>query len=88
MRQSVIDDNPALQEREAHKLVRLGRALVDALTERGVDDLTSDVVAQLSVMAFGIAFARWIRADEQRSFEDVATDVVRRVGDVARQLEP
>jgi AcrR family transcriptional regulator len=88
MRQSVIDDNPALQEREAHKLVRLGRALVDALTERGVDDLTADVVAQLSVMAFGIAFARWIRADEHRSFEDVATDVVRRVGAVARQLEP
>jgi hypothetical protein len=88
MRQSVIDDNPALQEREAHKLVRLGRALEDALTERGVDDLTADVVAQLSVMAFGIAFARWIRADERRSFEDVATDVVRRVGDVARQLEP
>jgi hypothetical protein len=61
---------------------------VDALTERGVDDLTADVVAQLSVMAFGIAFARWIKADEHRSFEDVATDVVRRIGDVARQLEP
>ncbi|BBY50632.1 TetR family transcriptional regulator [Mycolicibacterium arabiense] len=86
MRQTVIDANPALQEREAHKLVRLGRALVDALTARGVDDLTADVVAQLSVMAFGIAIARWIRTDEDRSFEDVATDVVQRVGIVVREL--
>jgi hypothetical protein len=37
-------------------------------------------------MAFGIAFARWIRADEHRSFEDVATDVVRRAGVVMREL--
>jgi AcrR family transcriptional regulator len=88
MRQSVIDGNPALQEREAHKLVGLGRALVGALRDRGVDELTADVAAQLGVMAFGIAFARWIAPDERRSFEEVSNDVVRQVVVVTRQLEP
>ena len=88
MRQAVIDGNPALQEREAHKLIGLGRALAGALRDRGVDDLTADVAAQLSVMAFGIAFARWIAPDERRSFDDVADEVMRHVAAVTRQLEP
>jgi AcrR family transcriptional regulator len=86
IRQSVIDDNPALQEREALKLVGLGRALAEALRARGIDDLTADVAAQISVATFGMAFARWIRAGEQRSFDDLVTEVLREVGAVTRQL--
>ena len=87
LRQSVIDANPALQEREALKLVGLGRALSGALRDRGVDDMTADVAAQLAVMAFGIAFAHWIAEGEKRSFETIVMDVVREVGAVAAGLD-
>ncbi|MEH3142741.1 MAG: helix-turn-helix domain containing protein [Mycobacterium kyogaense] len=88
LRQSVIDDNPALQEREALKLAYLGRTLADELRARGIEPLAADVAAHLAVMAFGIAFAQWISEGEERSFTDVTTDVVREVGAVAAQLEP
>lgn len=87
LRQSVIDANPALQEREALKLVGLGRALGGALRDRGVDGMTADVAAQLAVMAFGIAFAHWIAEGEQRSFEAIVMDVVREVGVVTGGLD-
>ena len=87
LRQSVIDANPALQEREALKLVGLGRALSGALRDRGVEDMTAEVAAQIAVMAFGIAFAHWIAENEQRSFEAVVMDVVREVGAVAGRLD-
>ena len=87
LRQSVIDANPPLQEREALKLVGLGRALGDALRDRGVADMTAEVAAQIAVMAFGIAFAHWIAEGEQRSFEAIAMDVVREVGAVTGPLD-
>ncbi|OPX11482.1 TetR/AcrR family transcriptional regulator [Mycobacterium sp. AT1] len=87
LRQSVIDANPALQEREALKLVGLGRALGGALRDCGVDDMTADVAAQLAVMAFGIAFAHWIAEGERRSFEAIVMDVVREVGAVTAGLD-
>ncbi|MHA0287954.1 TetR/AcrR family transcriptional regulator [Mycobacterium sp. C3-094] len=88
LRQSVIDDNPALQEREALKLAYLGRTLADELRARGVDGMAADVAAHLAVMSFGIAFTQWITEGEQRSFGDIAMDVLREVGVVAAQLEP
>ncbi|MGA5462265.1 TetR/AcrR family transcriptional regulator [Mycobacterium sp. NPDC050041] len=87
VRQSVIDDNPALREREALKLVGLGQALGGALRDRGVDGMAADVAAQIAVMAFGIAFAHWIAEGEERSFEEIAMDVVREVGAVAGRLD-
>lgn len=76
LRQSVIDGNPALQEREAHKMVRLGSALAEALRTRGVDDLTAEVAARTAVMVFGIAFGQWVADDERRSFDDIAAEVL------------
>jgi AcrR family transcriptional regulator len=87
LRQSVIDANSALQEREALKLVGLGQALGDALRDRGVADMTAEVAAQIAVMAFGIAFAHWIAEDEQRPFEAIAMDVVREVVAVTARLD-
>jgi len=86
LRQSVIDANPALQEREALKLVELGRALGGALRARGVEGTAAEVAAQIAVMAFGIAFAQWIADGEQRSFEPIVMDVIREVGAVAGPL--
>ncbi|HEX5114203.1 MAG TPA: TetR family transcriptional regulator [Pseudonocardiaceae bacterium] len=76
IRQSVIDQNPALQERELHKLATLATTLADALRARGVDELTATLAAESGVTVFGVAFTRWIREDEQRSLAEIETDVL------------
>jgi AcrR family transcriptional regulator len=88
MRQTVIDQNPALQERELHKLAHLATTLADALRARGVDDLAADLAAQSAVTVFGIAFAQWIREGEKRSLADIATSVLRELVTLTRKAPP
>jgi AcrR family transcriptional regulator len=76
-RQAVIDKNPALQERELHKLATLATTVADALRDRGVDDLAATLAAELGLTVFGVAFAQWIREGEDRSLADIETDVLR-----------
>ena len=76
-RQSVIDQNPALQERERHKLASIATTAAAALRARGVDELPATLAAELGTTVFGIAFAQWIREDEQRSLADIAAEVLR-----------
>lgn len=76
-RQTVIERNPALQEREAHKLAGLAATLADALCARGVDPLAATLAAESGTTVFGIAFAQWIRKGEKRSLADIAADVLR-----------
>lgn len=77
IRQSVIDQNPALQERERHKLGSVATTLADALRARGIDEPAATLAAQTGITVFGIAFTQWIAEDEQRSLADIATDVLR-----------
>ena len=76
-RQSVIEQNPALQERERHKLASLATTLANALRGRGVDDLAATLAAESGVTVFGIAFTQWLREGEQRSLADISADVLR-----------
>jgi AcrR family transcriptional regulator len=85
-RQSVIDQNPALQERESHKLTVLGGRLADALRARGFDDLKADTAANVAVMVFGVAFSHWIRDGERRSFDDVAVTVLGELSAMSAEL--
>ncbi len=77
MRQSVIDENPALQEREQHKLAGLATTVAEALRARGVGDPAATLAAQSGTTVFGIAFAQWIREGETRSLSDISSDVLR-----------
>jgi AcrR family transcriptional regulator len=76
MRQQVIDQNPALQERERNKLADLAKTLADALRARGITEPAATLAAQSGSTVFGIAFGQWIREGEQRSFADLAVDVL------------
>ncbi|MFJ1767289.1 TetR family transcriptional regulator [Amycolatopsis sp. NPDC088138] len=75
-RQSVIDRNPALQERELHKLASLATTLADALRARGVTEPAATLAAQSGVTVFGIAFGQWIHEGEERSLADIADSVL------------
>ena len=76
-RQSVIDQNPALRERELHKLAGVATTVAEALRARGIGDPAATLAAQSGSTVFGIAFAQWIREGETRSLPDIATDMFR-----------
>jgi hypothetical protein len=72
----VIDQNPALQERERNKLADLATTLAEALRGRGVGEPAATLAAHSAVTVFGIAFTQWIRDGEQRSFADLQAEVL------------
>ena len=70
-RQRVIDANPALQERERHKMAVLATLSHDALLARGVPDPAARLAAETGATVFGIAFTQWIGEDEHRSLAEI-----------------
>jgi AcrR family transcriptional regulator len=76
LRQSVIDQNPALQERELHKLAGLAATVAEALRARGIGEPAATLAAESGATVFGIAFAQWIREGEERSLHDIESDVI------------
>jgi AcrR family transcriptional regulator len=59
-RQAVIAANPGLQERELSKRAVLASAMADALRGRGVPEPAASLAAEVGVIAFKTAFARWV----------------------------
>jgi len=84
VRQLVIDANPALHERELHKLAGLAITVAEALRARGVGEPAATLAAQSGVTVFGIAFSQWIGEDETRSLPDIASDVLRELLNLAQ----
>jgi AcrR family transcriptional regulator len=76
MRQTVIDQNPALQEREQHKFAGLATTVATALRARGIGEPAATLAAQSGATVFGIAFAQWIREGEERSLSEIASAVL------------
>ncbi|GAA4552244.1 helix-turn-helix domain-containing protein [Pseudonocardia xishanensis] len=70
-RQTVIDANPALQERELHKMVGLADALRDLLRERGVAEPAATLAARVGTLVFEVSFATWIAEGEERSIDTI-----------------
>ncbi|MFK0118550.1 TetR/AcrR family transcriptional regulator [Streptomyces sp. NPDC090994] len=87
-RKAVIDENPALAERELRKMDDLAATLAGTLRARGVDDLAATLAAQTGVAVFGVAFGRWVRDGEERSFEEIVTEVYRELLSLAGAAAP
>jgi AcrR family transcriptional regulator len=87
-RQSVIDQNPALQERERHKLASLATAVAGALHARGVGEPAATLAAESGTTVFAIAFTQWIREDEQRSLTDLTAGVLRELLNLTSSVSP
>ncbi|MGT2425775.1 TetR/AcrR family transcriptional regulator [Amnibacterium kyonggiense] len=79
-RQTVIDANPALLERELLKRSALGDALTAAFTARGAAEGDARIAAETGVTAFHLAFRAWIAPDEERSLGAIQHDVLVRMG--------
>jgi AcrR family transcriptional regulator len=76
IRQSVIDQNPALRERERHKLAGLATTVAEALRARNIGEPMATLAAESGATVFGIAFAQWIRQGETRSLSDITSEVL------------
>ncbi|BCJ45682.1 TetR family transcriptional regulator [Actinoplanes ianthinogenes] len=63
-RQSVVDANAELRERELIKMARLGAALAGGLRRRGVPDPAATLAAEAGIVVFRVAFHRWVEAPE------------------------
>jgi AcrR family transcriptional regulator len=69
---AVIAANCELQERDALKPVGLAAAMTAALEDRGVPDLAASLAAELGVLAFKRAFARWSDSANQLELGELA----------------
>jgi AcrR family transcriptional regulator len=76
MRQAVIDQNAALQERELHKFAGVATTVAEALRARGIGEPAATLAAESGATVFGIAFAQWLRDGETRSLSDIASSVL------------
>jgi AcrR family transcriptional regulator len=83
MRQAVIDQNPALQERELHKFAGVATTVAEALRARGIGEPAATLAAESGATVFGIAFAQWIREGETRSLADIASNVLHELATLA-----
>ena len=70
-RQSVIAANLELQERELLKRTALASAMADALRRRGVTDSTANLAAEIGVLSFSAAFARWVSNSEEQDLSQL-----------------
>jgi AcrR family transcriptional regulator len=83
-RQTVIDANAALLERELLKRAALGDDLTRAFAARGVPTTDARVAAETGVAAFYLAFRQWIAEGEERSLGEIERDVLERMGSFLR----
>ena len=82
-RQSVIDANPELQERELVKLNSLAAALADALRRRGVHDPAAGLTAEAGLAVFRVAFDHWARDTTDRDFVELVHEAIAELRTVA-----
>ena len=68
----VVAANSELQERGLLKHARIAKSVTAALRERGIDDLTARLGAEIGLLAFSVAFGRWMNASDDEPFPPFA----------------
>ena len=87
-RQRIIDASPELREREVMKLASLASALTTALRERGVEEPTASLTAEVGVAVFRIAFERWIGARRQSELSELMRSTIGELASVTAAPRP
>jgi len=85
-RQSVIDKNPALHEREMQKRAGLVATLADALRARGVTEPAATLAAESGGAVFGLAFLQWLSDGETRPMDEISADILRQFQGLSRPV--
>jgi AcrR family transcriptional regulator len=69
----VVAANSELQERGLLKHARIANSITAALRERGADELTARLGAEVGMLAFSIALGQWMEANDDEPFPPFAT---------------
>ena len=82
----MVAANSELQERGLLKHARITQSITAALRERGTDELTARLAAEMVVLAFSVAFERWIKANDDEPFPPFADAALRDLQERAAEL--
>jgi AcrR family transcriptional regulator len=83
-RSAIIAANPALQERELIKLASIAGAVGETLRGRGVNEPDADLVGQLGVAAFAVAFGQWVATADAPPLSGLINEAFERMAALAR----
>ena len=72
----VVAANSELQERGLLKHARIAKSITAALHERGTDELTARLGAETGMLAFSVAFERWMKANDDEPFPPFADEAL------------
>ena len=84
----VVAANSELQERGLLKHARVVNSIAAALRERGTDELTARLGAEVTMLAFSVAFARWMKANDGEPFLPFAAAALSDLQVRAAKLDP
>jgi AcrR family transcriptional regulator len=76
-RQALIAAHPDLQERDLLKRAALNAAMAEALRERGIEEPTASLAAQIGDLALSAAYLRWLEPANQQTLADLAEEALR-----------
>ena len=71
-RVQVVAANTEAQERGLLKHARIAQSVTAALHARGTDELTARFGAEMALLAFSVAFERWLKASADEPFSPFA----------------
>jgi AcrR family transcriptional regulator len=73
----VVAANSELQERALLKHARIAASMTAVLRERGVEEITARLAAEVGMLAFAVALERWMASDDADSFAFYAAAALR-----------
>jgi AcrR family transcriptional regulator len=79
LRQSAIASSPDLLERELLKRASLSASIASALRERGLEEPSATLVAEIGLLAFRTALTEWSKLDDERTFAQLAESTLARL---------
>jgi len=74
---AVIQADEGLRERELRKLSVLSDAICQGFRNRGIDELTAILAAQLAVTVFSVTIDRWLDQDGAQPLSELVHDTLR-----------
>ncbi|MFC4242555.1 helix-turn-helix domain-containing protein [Gryllotalpicola reticulitermitis] len=87
LRRRIADENPEVRERGLLKIARTNAAVTEALTERGIEDLTARLAAEMLIMAFSVGLREWVdAAADGAPFSRYATTAFKAIRERAGRL--
>ena len=87
-RRMVAATNTEVQERGLLKQRAIAHAMTAALRERGADELTARLGADVALLAFAIALERWLASDDGDPFAPQAAAALRQLQARLTELGP